>query len=75
MFAAGHAEIEIVGDQDRDTDVAPRRIDEVVAADAASAVADQHHDVQVGVRQLDPCGIGDRAPVQAVKGMGVKVAV
>ena len=75
MFAAGHAEIEIVGDQDRDTDVAPRRIDEVVAADAASAVADQHHDVQVGVCQLDPRGIGDRAPVQAVKGIGVKVAV
>ena len=75
MLATGHPVVEVVGDDEGQVDIAPRRVQQVGAADAAAAVADQHHDRELGPRELEARGVGQRPAVQAVEGVGDEVAV
>ena len=75
VLAAGHAVVEIVGDDQRNADIAARDVEQVRTADAATAIALEHDDGQFGPRQLQPAGIGDRTAVQSVKGVGDEITI
>ena len=72
---AGHAVDPVIEEQDGDVDVAPRGVDEVVAADrGAVAVARDDDHVQVRAGHLDAGGERQRAPVRRVQRVDVDVA-
>ena len=75
MLAAGHAEVEVVEDEQRHPDVAAGGVEEVRAADAGSPVAHDDDDLEFGAGQLDPGGVGEAAAVQSVEGAGGEVLI
>ena len=73
-LAAGHAVDRVVEDERREVDVAPRGVDEVVAADGrAVAVAHGDDDVQRRIGGLDPGGDRQGAAVGGVHRRVVQV--
>ena len=74
VLPSGHAVDAVVHDDRGELDIAPRRVDEMVAPDGQRvAVAHRYDDVQVGPRHLDARGEGQRPSVQRVHGVEVHV--
>ena len=74
VLALGQPVDPVVEEQDRQVDVAPQRVDEVVAADRQRvAVAGDHPHVEVGSGHGEAGGDGRRPPVDAVDAVGVHV--
>ena len=74
VLTLGQAVNLVVEQQDLQIDVAPERVQKMVAADRKPiAVAAHHPDVQVRIGQLDARGDGRRAAVDAVKAVGGEV--
>jgi hypothetical protein len=65
----------VVADDECNADVTAGNIQQVCAANTASAVSLQRNYSHIGTRQLQPTGIGDRATVQTVEGIGYEVPV
>ena len=75
VLTAGHAVVEVVGDDERDADVTARDVEQVRAADTATTVSFENDDGQFRSRQFQSAGIGDRTAVQPVESMGNEVAI
>jgi len=75
VLPARHAVDAVVKHDDREADVAPRRVDEVVAADGGHvAVAREDDDLELRPRELDARGKRDGAAVRRVDGVEVEIA-
>ena len=72
---AGHGVDQVIDADHFQIDIAPRRVDQVIAANRRKiAVSRVHHDVQLGVRQLQARGKRNGAPVRGVEGVQLHVA-
>ena len=75
VLAARHPVDVVVHDDRRDVDIAPRGVDEVVAAyRRAVAVARHHDDLELRPRELDARGEGEGPAVGRMQGVEVEVA-
>ena len=74
-LSAGHGVDQVVDADDFQVDVAPRRVNQVIAADGEQvAVAGVDHDVQLGIRQLQSGGERNRAAVRGMERILVHVS-
>ena len=74
ILAARHAVDIVIDDNRRQVQVAPGRVDEVVAADGGGvAVAHDHDHVKLGVGQLHPGGKGQGPAVGGVERIEIHV--
>ena len=72
---ACHAIDVVVEEDDRQIDVAPAAVQEMIASDgSAVTVSCDDDDVQFGACKLDPCCKGNGSPVRRVYGIKVHIA-
>ena len=75
MFAASHAEVEIVKDQHRNADVAARRVEEMCASNPGPAISDHHDHLQLRVSQFDARRVSNAPSMEPMESICYEVLI